>query len=78
MPPMHAPARNLSNAEYFGRLLTLPGPVLFCRDASVQYRNPTSGAVSQEYAYTGDFMGYGRRMGRFFRGLVLAAGWASS
>ncbi|SDL82273.1 glycosyltransferase, partial [Aliiruegeria lutimaris] len=34
------------DGEYFGRLLTVSGPVLYCSDTSVQYRSPPAGAVS--------------------------------
>lgn len=36
------------DGEYFGRILTLSGPVLFCADTSVQYRSPPDGAVSRD------------------------------
>ncbi|MGP6088747.1 glycosyltransferase family A protein [Antarctobacter jejuensis] len=36
------------DGEYFGRLLTLSGPALFCTDTDVQYRSPPEGAVSRD------------------------------
>lgn len=35
------------DGEYFGRILTRSGPVLFCDDTYVRYRSPPEGAVSR-------------------------------
>ena len=39
------------DGEYFGRILTRSGPVLFCSDTSVQYRHPPKGAISRDKSY---------------------------
>lgn len=36
------------DGEYFGRLLTLSGPAVFCSDTAVHYRSPPEGAVSRD------------------------------
>lgn len=40
------------DGEYFGRILTLSGPAVFCAGTSVQYRIPPAGAVSRNKSRT--------------------------
>ena len=39
------------DGEYFGRILALSGPALFCADADVLYRSPPEGAVSRNISH---------------------------